>query len=365
MTEAKVITQEEVDRKYLLITRGLQEVIDPDGLMKKILAKRDLVIYWGTAPTGVPSIGYFCPMNKLADLLNAGCEVIVLLADLHAFLDSAKSSLETVESRTKVYELVIRAMLTALDVDLTKAKLRFVVGSSFQKTPEYFMDLMKLGNQVPIHDAQNAGTEVVKKNDNPLTTSLIYPLMQALDEVHLKVDCQIGGVDQRKIFMLARDFLPRIGYKKRIHMMNPIISALSPVATKGEIVKMSSSDKNSKISVLDTPKNIRKKINSAFCEEGNAEDNTVLTLLKGLLWPILENKKMTFKIERLEQFGGPVEYKDFDKVFKDFADKKLHPNDLKQGIIELLIKLTEPVKLVFEDKTNKLLLTKAYTQAEL
>lgn len=62
------------DQKYNLITRNLQEVLGADE-MKKILAERDLKMYWGTAPTGRPHIGYFVPMTKIADFLSAGVEV--------------------------------------------------------------------------------------------------------------------------------------------------------------------------------------------------------------------------------------------------------------------------------------------------
>ena len=81
------------EEKFELITRNLQEVVDEDKL-KEILKKRDLKVYWGTAPTGRPHTGYFVPMFKIRDLLNAGCEVAMLLADMHAFLDNMKSSFE-------------------------------------------------------------------------------------------------------------------------------------------------------------------------------------------------------------------------------------------------------------------------------
>lgn len=62
------------DEKYNLITRNLQEVLGGDEI-KKVLAERDLKLYWGTAPTGRPHVGYFVPMTKIADFLAAGCEV--------------------------------------------------------------------------------------------------------------------------------------------------------------------------------------------------------------------------------------------------------------------------------------------------
>ena len=51
--------------------------------------------------------------------------------------------------------------------------------------------------------------------------------IQALDEEYLGVDAQFGGVDQRKIFMFADKYLPMLGYKKRIHFMNPMIPGLT------------------------------------------------------------------------------------------------------------------------------------------
>lgn len=115
---------------------------------------------WGTAPTGIPSIGYFCPLKKIADFLRAGCEVTILFANLHAFLDSMKSPLDLIKQRTEVYKEIILGILEVLKVDHTKIK--FVLGSEFQLTSEYQFDLLKLGNITTIHNATKAGTEVIK-----------------------------------------------------------------------------------------------------------------------------------------------------------------------------------------------------------
>jgi len=75
-------------------------------------------------------------------------------------------------------------------------------------------------------NAKKAGAEVVKQVSSPLLSGLLYPLLQALDEEYLGVDIQFGGVDQRKIFTFAEKTLPRIGYKKRMHLMNPMVPGL-------------------------------------------------------------------------------------------------------------------------------------------
>ena len=61
------------DEKYNLITRNLEEVVGEEDI-KKVLAERDVKVYWGTATTGKPHIAYFVPMSKIADFLRAGCE---------------------------------------------------------------------------------------------------------------------------------------------------------------------------------------------------------------------------------------------------------------------------------------------------
>ena len=96
--------------KKAIIQRNLQETLGEDRI-DEILKTRDLKIYWGTATTGKPHIAYFVPMSKLADFLKAGCEVTILFADLHAYLDNMKAPWELLKLRTEYYEHVIKAGL--------------------------------------------------------------------------------------------------------------------------------------------------------------------------------------------------------------------------------------------------------------
>lgn len=93
-------------------------------------------------------------------------------------------------------------------------QLRFVLGSSYQKTSDYVMDLYRLSSVVSEHDAKKAGAEVVKQTGNAPLSGLMYPLLQVLDEQYLDCDIQFGGVDQRKLFAAATEWLPKLGYRK-------------------------------------------------------------------------------------------------------------------------------------------------------
>ena len=183
---------EEAVKKQSLITRNLQEVLS-DEKFEEILASRSLNIYWGSATTGRPHVAYFVPMSKLADFLKAGCEVTILLANLHAFLDNLKTPWNLIELRAKYYEEVIKAMLISINVPIEK--LRFVLGTDYQLSERFATDLFKLAAMTSNHDAKKAGADVVKQGSDPLISSILYPLLQALDEEYLKCDAQFGEFD--------------------------------------------------------------------------------------------------------------------------------------------------------------------------
>lgn len=344
------------EQKHSIITRGLQEVLG-DERLKAILAERDLNVYWGTAPTGRPHIGYFVPMVKLADFLRAGCHVTVLFADLHAYLDNMKAPWDLLILRAVYYEHIIKGILKSIGVPIEK--LRFIKGTDYQLEKDYILQVFRLSSLVTQHDAKKAGAEVVKQVDSPLLSSLIYPGMQALDEHFLECDAQFGGVDQRKIFTFAEKYMPILGFKKAIHLMNPMVPGLNGS-------KMSSSEADSKIDVLDDAKTVAKKLRQAFCEEGNIENNGIISFARHVIFPVLELKgegKACFKIERPEQHGGNLEFACVEDLEAAFAAKLIHPLDLKSAATTYINMLLEPIRKEFEtDPANLELLRKAYPE---
>merc|ERR1712184_45964 len=335
--------------KKALITRNLQEVLGDDRV-NKVLEERDLKIYWGTATTGKPHVAYFVPMSKLADFLNAGCEVTVLFADLHAYLDNMKAPWELLQLRTQYYEHAIKAMLESLGVPLEK--LKFVRGTDFELSKEYTLDVYKLASLVTEHDARKAGAEVVKQVQHPLLSGLLYPGLQALDEEYLGCDAQFGGVDQRKIFTYAEKYLPALGYAKRAHLMNPMVPGLQGT-------KMSSSDEDSKIDLLDTAASLKKKLKKAFCEPGNITDNEILSFCKYVIIPVaLKGEK--FVVQRSAEHGGDVSFSTYEELETAFAKEEIHPGDLKASVERYMNDLLDPVRRKFETPDMKKLINSAY-----
>jgi len=92
--------------------------------------------------------------------------------------------------------------------------------------------------------------------------------------------------------------------------MNPMVPGLTGT-------KMSSSEADSKIDLLDAPSAIKKKLKKAFCEEGNIENNGPLSFTKHVLFGCHGQ----FEVLRKEEWGGNKIYKEFQELEDDFKVK--------------------------------------------
>ncbi|KAK4140552.1 tyrosine--tRNA ligase, cytoplasmic [Dichotomopilus funicola] len=329
----------DADQRLALINENLAEVLNEE-IIKKILDEgRHPKIYWGTATTGRPHCGYFVPAIKIAQFLAAGCDVTILLADIHGFLDNLKAPLELVMHRAEFYRHIITTMLQAVGV--STEKLRVVLGSSYQKSPEYVMDVYKMASLISEHDAKKAGAEIVKQTDNAPLSGLLYPILQVLDEQYLDCDAQFGGMDQRKLFTAAKDWLPKIGYRERAHLLNAMVPGLHGG-------KMSSSDPDSKIDLLDSPETVAKKIKKAHAAPQVVEENGLIAFIEYVLLPAARLRgNGEFRVERERDGLETLVYKDADKIREDYKNDVLTPQLLKPAVTRDLNLLLAPIQEAF------------------
>lgn len=66
--------------------------------------------------------------------------------------------------------------------------------------------------------------------------------------------------------------------------------------------KMSSSEEDSKIDLLDNAAAVKKKLKKAFCEPGNVTDNGVLSFVKHVIFPLFKDGE-SFNVHRTADFG--------------------------------------------------------------
>ncbi|WP_370575307.1 tyrosine--tRNA ligase [Methanomethylovorans sp.] len=312
-----------------LVKRNVQEIVTEEELEELLNKKNSPVAYVGYEPSGKIHLGHVLTVNKLIDLQNAGFQIIVLLADVHAYLNQ-KGTLEEVR-RTADYN---RDCFIALGLD--PQRTRFVYGSDFQLTSDYMLNVLKLTTTASLNRARRSMDEVGRKMEDPKVSQMVYPMMQAIDIALLGVDVAVGGIDQRKIHMLAREGLPALGFKSPLCIHTPILLGLD-----GK--KMSSSSDNF-ISVDDSEEEINQKMKKAFCPAGQVTENPMLELFRYHICPRYEE----IIFERPEKYGGDLVCKGYEELTVVFSEGQLHPMDLKKGAAKYMNMILEPVRQVLK-----------------
>ncbi len=319
-----------------LILRNVAEVVEPaelDALIKRGKGSA----YCGYETSGQVHIGTMVTVQKLLDFQKAGLDVIVLFADLHTLLNR-KGGEEWIKRMLEYWEHCFIAL------GLDPKKTRFVKGSDFQLKPEYMHDLLELGTNVTVSRATRSMQDVARDLEHAHVSQMIYPLMQALDIKHLGVDICYGGLEQRKIHMLAREELEKLNYKKPICMHTPLIVSLG-----GPETKMSSSKPETIIAVHEGAKSIEEKVKKAYCPAGVPENNPILDVFRFFIFA----RKNKVVIERPEKFGGNLEFKSFGELEAAYKNG-LHPMDLKAACARELVEYLKPVRDYFGKKPQVL-----------
>lgn len=317
----------DIEEKIQLIEQGTLEVIDKEEL-KDVLKKEQPIAYTGYEPSGKIHLGHAVTVQKLKTLQKLGFKIKILLADYHAFLNgkgTIEEIAETAEYNKKCFE--------ALGLDETT---EFVYGSSFQLDPDYTTKVYQLATMTTLKRAKRSMDQVSRHDDNPKVASVIYPIMQTVDMAALEVDVALGGMEQRKIQMLARENLEKIDENVPVCIHTPLLHGLDGDA------KMSSS-KGNFIAVDDSVEDITKKINKSYCPQGEIEDNPMIEIAETFVYPNQEK----LLIKRPEKFGGDIELT-HDELIENFKNGDLHPMDLKTGIKDFLIEYLAPVREYME-----------------
>jgi tyrosyl-tRNA synthetase len=306
---------------YERVTRNTVEIVTDEDL-RSLLAQPQKKVYAGYEPSGEIHLGHLVTINKLVDLQAAGFEVTVLLADLHAFLNR-KGTME------KVRELADynRRCFEGLGLK----NVRYVLGSDLQLNRDYELLVLQLSQEITLNRATRSMDEVGRQMDHPTVSQMIYPIMQMADIMTLGVDAAVGGIDQRKIHMLAREHLVNFGYKAPVCIHTPILNGLD-----GK--KMSSSQGNF-ISVADTEDVIRKKCQKAFCPPETPE-NPVLQIFQYHIFPRLPEITIT----RPEKFGGNRMFGSYTELETAYGKGEVHAMDLKKACGDGLIEILAPVR---------------------
>lgn len=343
-----------------LMVNGAQEVVGLDHLISVLaggpsMAGDDVIrCYVGFEPSGTAHIGWKVLALRLRKLLDAQANVMVFLADWHAWVnDKFSGDMAAIQTTARYMEDTFRALLGHPEEGEGPGQLRFVWASTVMSDGDYWARVLRCSKGMTLAQVRKTFSIMGRdeaSSDNDLS-KFYYPAMQAADIGHMHIDLAIGGMDQRKAHMYMRDVSQRWGWRKATCLHTPIISGLNATGGRMETFdhKMSKSDPRGAILLHDDQAVMRKKMRKAYLDPAD-EHSPVYELAEHIVLP----EQGVIHVTPNPKFGEPSIWDDLDAFRAAVADGTLHPLDAKWGVADGLAAGLSSVASHFEAEPDLL-----------
>lgn len=337
-----------IDERMDLIKEVGEEIVEEDELNKLLESGEQLIAYDGFEPSGQIHIaqGLVRAIN-INKMTKAGIKFKMWVADWHAM---ANNKMGGDLEKIKVVGQYFIEVWKACGLDMNNVE--FLWASDMAKNSDYWKLVVQVGKSNAlkrfIRTAEMMGRE--ESLEKLTGAHIIYSCMQVADIFKLGAKITQLGMDQRKVNMLAREVGPQLGYWKPVVVSHHMLMGLGkpPSAEKDKTnrsieMKMSKSNPDNAIFMTDSHEDIKRKINKAWCLEGEIKDNPVLEYCKYIIFERFEQ----IVVERPAKFGGPVILNSYENLERLFGEKQIHPMDLKMTVAQKINELIEPVRQHF------------------
>ena len=333
----------DVTEKIRLVTREpTEEVVTQEELLNLFNTNSQPKHYIGLEISGFMHLGSLILTGfKINDFIKAGVKCTVFLADWHTYLNNKLGGdWDKIRMVSKYYADAFKMFCPGVEI---------VEGSQlYESKRDYWLNLVKFSKNMSLERTMRSLTIMGRSTEKDKIDlgQLFYPPMQAVDIHTMDLDIVHAGMDQRKIHMLVREIFPKMKWKVPVAVHHHILAGLGepePASdSDSDFVssKMSKSKSASGIFVHDTDEEINSKFKKAWCPEGLVEKNPVLEISKYIIF----HKFNEVTVERPDKFGGNVTYTSYQDLQEDFAQKKLHPSDLKATVSKYITEIIRPIR---------------------
>ena len=343
------------------IIGSVEETVGLDYLIDCIIdgksAKGDgtLRCYVGFEPSGKAHIGWKVLSLQLKRMLEADVNVLIFLADWHAWInDKFNGNMADIQLTAKYMEETFRALLDYPPEGDGPGELRFYYASQLMDNGDYWARVLRCSKGATLAMVRKTFTIMGRdeaSSDHDLS-KFFYPAMQASDIFELGIDIAIGGMDQRKAHMFMRDVASKYGWEKATCLHTPIISSLKSSGSRMESFdhKMSKSDPGGAILIHDEPKQLRKKMQKHAYLNIDDANSPIYELAEHVILPEFGEIIVTPN----PKFGKPSTWTNLDEFRNAVMNGKLHPLDAKFGIADGISRGLEKVSTHFTDNPDLL-----------
>ncbi|HLF17466.1 MAG TPA: tyrosine--tRNA ligase [Candidatus Omnitrophota bacterium] len=247
-----------IDETIQKISRGSEEIINIEGLKKKLKEARPLRVKAGFDPTA-PDIhlGHVVLLRKLRQFQELGHTVYFLIGDFTAQIgdptgkDQLRPKLDQkrIRQNAKTYQEQVFKILNP-----KKTKVVFNSKWLNKLTSQEVLELTQYSSVAQML-ARADFKKRMEDNKGISILEFIYPLLQGYDSIHLKADIEFGGTDQKFNLLMGRQMQETVGQEPQVIIMTPLLEG-----TDG-VVKMSKSTGNY-IGITESPDEIFGKVMS-------------------------------------------------------------------------------------------------------
>ena len=349
-----VNTQKKIDRMF----QGCEEVIGIEHIASSISEGKShsgddqIVAYIGLEPSGKAHLGYSILADTIGNLLDEDVNVIILLADWHAWVnDKFNRDMGSISLAAKYLSEVFRALLGNPPEGSGPGQLRFIRASDIMDSGKYWERVLRCSKNMSLSRVRRTFSIMGRDEDSSDhdLAAFYYPALQAADVFELQVDIAFGGMDQRKAHMYMREVADKYGWTKATCIHTPMMSGLKGPGGRMESFdhKMSKSDPRNAILLDDTSESIKKKIRKSFLEVGNP-NSPVFEIAKYVVLPKLGSISVTPN----PKYGNPSEWAEIENFVNAVSDGTIHPLDAKIAVAEGLSEVLSEVSSVLSEKSN-------------
>jgi len=355
-----------------LVYKEPTEEVLTEGKLKEYLNQGTaLKHYIGFEVSGFVHLGGLLGMEKVADLQKAKIKTTIFLADYHTWINKKLGGdLSTIRKIAGGYfKEALAQSLKAVGGD--PEKVNFVVGSElYEKVGiDYLETVLKISMNTSLSKIKRSITIMGRKEGEVIDfAQLIYPPMQVADIFAMGINIVHSGMDQRKANVIAIEVGEKVGGYKPvvlhhhllmgIHITEEVRQKILKAKKEGSRelfeegileIKMSKSKPNSAIFIHDSPEEIERKINGAYCPPKEVELNPILELARYI---VFRGEEKEFEVINAKNNERKV-YRSYQELEKDYMIGNIHPIDLKTSVSSELIKLLEPARKYFLEGPGK------------
>jgi tyrosyl-tRNA synthetase len=328
---------------------GVEEVVGLDHLVSAMASGEShagdgvLRCYVGYEPSGKAHIGWLVQSLTLRRILDSGGNVLIFLADWHAWVnDKFGGDMDKIRTTARYMEEIFRVLLGNPAEGEGSGELRFLYASELMESGDYWATVLRCSKNMSLSRVRRTFSIMGRGEDaaDNDTSKFFYPAMQAADIFEMHIDIALGGMDQRKAHMYMRDVADRYGWTKATCVHTPIISSLKASGARMESFdhKMSKSDPEGAVLLHDEPDELGRKLRKAYLDPEDS-DSPVHELVEHILMPQLGSLTITPE----PKYGEPSTWDDLAALRKALAAGEVHPLDYKLAVADALAGLLAPL----------------------